>query len=209
MASADVVTPALGVIVSAAVNVVLDLGLCVYPFNMGIGGAAAATAIANVASSLLLISAVYRKNFKGYLDESVEGEGRGLLERLARFKSILTLPTKSELANLVSFAGAIFGVIVGKLVCYSSLTLAATKYGVTSLAAHNVLLRIFFFFSTFGDSLSQSVQNFLPSVFTMNKDPVSKAYKRFEGFHLACAGIVGCLFSLTSGVFTSSKAGGE
>ena len=205
MASVDVVTPALGVILSAAVNVVLDVGLCVYPLNLGIGGAAAATAMANVASSLLLISAVYRKNFKGYL----AGEGRGLLERLTRFKSILALPTKAELVNLFKFAGAIFGVIVGKLVCYSSLTLAATKYGVSSLAAHNVLLRIFFFFSTFGDSLSQSVQNFLPAVFTMNKDPISRAYKRFEGFHLACAGVVGVLFSLISGIVTSSKAGGE
>lgn len=90
---------------------------------------------------------------------------------------------------------------------HSSLTLAATRFGVSSLAAHNVLLRIFFFFSTFGDSLSQSVQNFLPAVFTMNKNPTSKAYKRFEGFHIACAGVVGLLFSVVSSVFTRSKAG--
>ena len=117
LASVDGVTPAIGVVLSAIVNIVLDLGLCVYPFQYGIGGAAVATALANVASSVLLISAVYKKNFKGFLDEGI-AKGSGLVQRLTRFKSILALPTNAELTNLIKFAGAIFGVIVGKLVCY-------------------------------------------------------------------------------------------
>lgn len=87
---------------------------------------------------------------------------------------MLELPSWADFTSLVRFAGAIFGIIIGKLVCYSSLTLAATKFGVTALAAHNVLLKVFFFFGTFGDSLSQSVQNFLPTVYTADPDPVSK-----------------------------------
>jgi len=36
--------------------------------------------------------------------------------------------------------------------------------GMLSLASHNVLLRIFFFYTTFGDAASQAAQTFLPEV---------------------------------------------
>ena len=48
--------------------------------------------------------------------------------------------------------------------CYSQMTLRASDMGMLSLASHNVMLRIFFFYTTFGDSFSQAAQTFLPEV---------------------------------------------
>ena len=100
-----------------------------------------------------------------------------------------------RLTLLLRFAGTIFFVIVFKLICYSLLTLGATRFGPTSLAAHNVLLRLFFFFATFGDSLSQSVQNFLPPIYAQDKTPLSKTFKQFERFHFLVAGAFSLVFS--------------
>jgi len=44
------------------------------------------------------------------------------------------------------------------------MTLRTSDFGMLSLASHNVLLRIFFFYSTFGDAISQAAQTFLPEV---------------------------------------------
>jgi len=59
--------------------------------------------------------------------------------------------------------------MIGKIVCYSAMTLRATDFGLTELACHNIMMRIFFFYATFGDSLSQASQTFLPRVLTKNK----------------------------------------
>lgn len=44
------------------------------------------------------------------------------------------------------------------------MTLTAASFGLMDLAAHNVMLRLFFFFATFGDTLSQCAQTFLPGI---------------------------------------------
>ena len=59
---------------------------------------------------------------------------------------------------------AIFFIILLKVMCYSQMTLRASDMGMLSLASHNVLLRIFFFYTTFGDAFSQAAQTFLPEV---------------------------------------------
>ncbi|GMH65609.1 hypothetical protein TL16_g04240, partial [Triparma laevis f. inornata] len=180
-------------------NILLDVSLCIYPFHFGVKGAAIATALSNAASSLILLSAVYKRNFKTEI-------GGSLRERVSRFAAMLKVPSTKDFLELIQFAGAIFGIIIGKLVCYSALTLSATRFGVTSLAAHNVLLRIFFFFGTFGDSLSQSVQNFLPTVYTANpRNPTSPSFVKFEKFHAQLG--MGCavVFSALALGFTGSK----
>jgi len=62
-------------------------------------------------------------------------------------------------------AGPLFFVMLGKILGYSSMTVRAGNFGMVSLACHNVLMRIFFFFGTVGDSLSQTAQTFLPGLF--------------------------------------------
>jgi len=77
---------------------------------------------------------------------------------------LISFPDRNALIQLVKLSGPIFFVMVGKIMCYSSMTLRATDFGFLALACHNVMMRIFFFYGTFGDSMSQAVQSFLPQV---------------------------------------------
>lgn len=42
------------------------------------------------------------------------------------------------------------------------MTIRSADFGLVALACHNILLRFFFFFTSFGDSISQATQTFLP-----------------------------------------------
>ena len=175
LASLDTWTPFLAVMVSSATNIIGDFILCVYPFKMGIKGAALATAAASALGSITLLFATKKRlNRLKNLDvpsphsSSTNGLAKDLKPEHIPFASF---PDRKSLWNLVKLAGPIFFVITGKLICYSAMTLKATKFGVVPLACHNIMLRIFFFFATFGDSLSQSAQTFLPQVlYSQNKD---------------------------------------
>jgi Na+-driven multidrug efflux pump len=59
-------------------------------------------------------------------------------------------------------AGPLFFVILVKIACYAAMTTNVTQFGIVPLAAHNVMMSMFFFFSTFGDAMSQTVETFLP-----------------------------------------------
>lgn len=73
-----------------------------------------------------------------------------------------SLPDRKSLVDLVGLAGPIFLVMMGKIACYSVMTIQATRLGIIPLAAHNIMMRVFFFFACFGDSLSQAAQTFFP-----------------------------------------------
>ena len=47
---------------------------------------------------------------------------------------------------------------------YSAMTIRAGTFGLVSLACHNILMRVFFFFATMGDGLSHSAQTFMPGL---------------------------------------------
>jgi Na+-driven multidrug efflux pump len=71
--------------------------------------------------------------------------------------------------------GRIFFVIVAKVLCYGAMTVRCTNFGVEALAAHSILMRLFFFFACFGDSLSQTAQSFMPAVLYRHETKVSAA----------------------------------
>lgn len=182
LASLDTKTPAVAVIVASTLNIVGDVLLCVFG-DFGIRGAAFATAFASVASCAVLLVNLRRrlqKKLNEFADKRREGViGTGteasvaLVEKeIERLESVpfMSLPDKKSLREFIRLAGPIFFVIVGKLVCYSAMTFQAASYGLMELAAHNVMLRVFFFFSTFGDSLSQAAQSFIPSIAYRNVD---------------------------------------
>ena len=77
--------------------------------------------------------------------------------------ALLSLPDRKSALELISLAGPIFYVILAKVACYGAMTVRCTAFGVPAMAAHSIMMRIFFFFSTFGDSLSQTAQSFLPA----------------------------------------------
>ena len=151
LATLDMRTPALAVLAASIINVFGDVVL-VAKVGMGLRGAAIATAAAGAASSLILIMESRKKVLRWRTS---------LPEDKTPF---ISLPDLTSFISLVKLAGPIFFVILGKLVCYSAMTLRASDFGMRSLATHNIMLRIFFFFCTFGDSFSLAAQSFLPKV---------------------------------------------
>jgi Na+-driven multidrug efflux pump len=184
------------VAVASIVNVVGDLALSP---KWGIQGAAAATALATVASCIILVAKVRRTTsqwkIKQEMAEAIvetyaESENTGMeqpllsssegvgtsagavnkvetdITRRGATKEIpfWSLPDKAATIDLFKLAGPIFFVMMGKIACYSILTIRASNFGITPLAAHNIMMRVFFFFACFGDSLSQATQSFYPQV---------------------------------------------
>mmetsp|Transcript_20283 Transcript_20283/g.40502 ORF Transcript_20283/g.40502 Transcript_20283/m.40502 type:complete len:625 (+) Transcript_20283:2-1876(+) len=166
LARIDTVTPVIAVLVAMVVNVFGDYALCIWPFNFGIAGAAAATSAATIFSTAILVRRTHKEQKK-------------LLDGTA---PLLVLPSRSEFWRLCKLAGPIFFVMMGKVISYSMMTIRATGYGMTSLAAHNVLLRVFFFFATWGDALSQTAQSYLPGLVIRDEkiDEVDCASKQEE-----------------------------
>ena len=85
-----------------------------------------------------------------------------------------SLPGKHSLVALVKLAGPIFFVMMSKIACYSIMTVRATNLGIVPLASHNIMMRVFFFFSCFGDSLSQAAQTFIPQVALRDRGRLAK-----------------------------------
>jgi Na+-driven multidrug efflux pump len=77
-----------------------------------------------------------------------------------------SLPDRKSFLALVSLAGPIFIIMMLKIACYSIMTIQATRFGIIPLAAHNIMMRFFFFFACFGDSISQAIQTFFPQTTT-------------------------------------------
>jgi Na+-driven multidrug efflux pump len=89
---------------------------------------------------------------------------------------MFSLPDRTALMALLKLVGPIFFVICAKIVCYSAMTLRCTNFGVLPLAAHGIMMRLWFFFGCFGDSLSQTAQSFLPS--TLYPKPRPKEFRQ-------------------------------
>ena len=77
---------------------------------------------------------------------------------------LISLPQRAEFVSICKLAGPIFIVMLLKVACYTAMTLRSADFGVEKMAAHNVLLRVFFFFAVFGDAFNQAAQTFLPGV---------------------------------------------
>ena len=102
----------------------------------------------------------------------------------------LSLPSRKSLWRLASVSGPLCFNMWAKMGCYSALTLAATQFGVVPLAAHNILMRLFFFFGCFADSLGMSAQSFLPSsLYPLDKQSFRATLRR-----LTLLSAVGALF---------------
>lgn len=146
----DAITPLLVLMLSAGVNLGLDLYL-VLGLGRGIGGAAWATVAAQIVQVTLLAFAVQRKRgaigvgdsrphsllrappSAGRVLNFVRFAGRGRRTLLRRRPASLTEMAPTAVRRPMAF------VLFGKITCYNAMTLVATKGGVVSLAAHQVL----------------------------------------------------------------------
>lgn len=201
LACLDTTTPAIAVAVASLVNVLGDLALVP---QFGMVGAAAATAAASSSAALLLLRQTRRTMRSWREDEKRKDNGvpevlkdfptlgQGDLTQAApaalRPVPLWSLPDPATFLSLLWKTGPIFFTIVGKIICYSALSLRATDFGVTAVAAHNVMLRVFFLHATFGDSLSQASQTFMPRVMTRSNSRSALA-KLLRRLTVVAAGI--------------------
>ncbi len=158
LCSQDTKTPGLAVLVASLVNIIGDY-ILVAKMNWGIRGAAWATSMASILANGILVRKVWQKMQRWKYKQS----------RKVQDVPFLSLPNREAFASLIKLAGPIFFVLIGKIMGYSSMTITAGSFGIAPLACHNVLMRVFFFFATFGDALSHSAQTFLPGLLYRKK----------------------------------------
>ena len=78
----------------------------------------------------------------------------------------LRMPELASLREFLVFAGPGFFALLGKVISYSSMSYAAAAAGTVALAAHQVVVQVFFFFCNIGDAVSNTAQAFLPALWS-------------------------------------------
>lgn len=169
LATLDTKTPALAVLAASIINIAGDI-LLVAKFKMGLSGAAWATAAAGVGSSYILLAKTKKKVRKW----------KALAINKSKLPAFISLPDPKSFVSLAKLAGPIFFVLMGKIICYSSMTLRASDFEMMSLATHNIMLRVFFFFCTFGDSFSMAAQSFLPQILYGSSGETNKSNNKTD-----------------------------
>jgi len=142
LATRDAANPLKIVLLAAAVNVVGDYMLCVWPLKMGCAGAAAATAFATLVSSFFMV-------------------------RTLRYKELLpkiSVPTKKQLQELMKFTGPLLVITMIRLLGFINMQTTANRLGVSHMAAYQIAINLMFLFQLFGEPLSQLSQTQLPSL---------------------------------------------
>ncbi len=154
LGSQDSVTPLIAVAASTIINIFGD-GMLVVALGMGTAGAALATTLAQWGGT----AAMYRpaKNKLIVPSASVSAEDRAAYKVTSR--------------DFLAFAAPVLTLILGKLAAFGVMThVAAALPGEASLAAHQIILSLFFFVSPFLEVLSQTAQAFLPQFYVVKDD---------------------------------------
>lgn len=151
LASKDTNGPLLSVTTAFLLNAIGTWSL-VRLAGWGIAGAAVATLVADCTAAIFLMTRAYR-------------------QRLARggVTSLLLIPSIANLRQFSVYAAPIFFTILGKSVVYNGVSVAVGRLGSLALAAHEVLLRSFFFWTPVGDSVGMTSQVFLPNILAEEK----------------------------------------
>ncbi len=150
LAAQDTWTPAIGTGAACVFNLGADLVL-VGLLGGGCRAAAAATAVSEVLSCVIVLNRMFANQ---------------TLIHVRKFTA------QFRWANAVAYFRNISPVLVA-IICHTIslaiISIFAARFTTESLAAHQVLLRIFFFFAIFGDTLSQASLTFVPHALYAHK----------------------------------------
>ncbi len=164
LGSKDSVTPLIAVIVSTLINVFGD-GLLVVALGMGTAGAAIATTAAQWGGTAAM--------FRPARNKLLVSSSTSSASSTSSTSSTTTAITPEQRAqhkvtskSFLAFAAPVLTLILGKIAAFGVMThVAAALPGDTSLAAHQIILSLFFFVSPFLEVLSQTAQAFLPQYY--------------------------------------------
>ena len=172
----DSVTPLLALGTAAAMNAVGDV-ILVCGARLGLSGAAAATVVSQWAGLTLLLRAA-RQKLPMPRPNPARQRQQWRPWSLQQKKNMMSdSPVKNETENyerlkmrrnFYAFCPPILGVVFGKMAAFAFMTHVASCLSAAHLAAHQLVLSLFFLLSPFSEIASQTFQAFLPQ-FIMNE----------------------------------------
>uniref|UniRef100_A0A7S3XUZ4 Protein DETOXIFICATION n=1 Tax=Heterosigma akashiwo TaxID=2829 RepID=A0A7S3XUZ4_HETAK len=142
----DSLTPMLVIVLNACLNLSGDIAL-VMKMKLGVWGAAVATASSEVVGAVLMVSSV-RKMFRAN-----ERLGGGLAP---------AVPKPAWLRKYLGTAFPLFFMLLTRNASFAFLAATVASAGTTALGAYQVLLRVTFILTAFGDGLGVAAQAYLP-----------------------------------------------
>lgn len=140
LATRDAVTPLLIVAAGVAVNIIGDAGLCLWPFRLGCGGAAAASAVSALVSCGLMVKVLAKRHL---LPE-------------------VRIPGKEEWKSMNEYCTPLFAITMMRFMAFAAAQCRAVSLGITTSAAYQISVNTVLFFLLFGEPLSQLSQTTLP-----------------------------------------------
>jgi Na+-driven multidrug efflux pump len=190
MATRDAITPLKIICLAAIVNVIGDAAFCIWPFQWGCAGAAAATSIATLISCGFMIQALAQKRI---------------------LPIVRRLPTRKELLALFEYTGPLLAITVTRLCSYIAMQRFAMKLGVQALAGYQLCINIFLFFGLFGEPFSQLSQTQLPNLIDRNDGPaVRSTFKSIVTLGAITSAVIGvvtyAMAYFGSGLISSDSA---
>lgn len=160
----DSITPLIAILYSTIVNVLGDF-ILVNRLEMGLQGASVATTLAQWAATIALVGPARR--------ELVRNRNLEILRRTTKVDGGVTG------RSFLGFAAPVLTLILGKIAAFGFMTHAAAALPgqPVTLAAHQIILSLFFFVSPFLEVISQTAQTFLPPYFAPVKDYIVSKQK--------------------------------
>ncbi|OWM80304.1 hypothetical protein CDL15_Pgr019584 [Punica granatum] len=139
--------------VASAVNGIGDIILCIF-MDYGIAGAAWATMVSQVIAAYMMITSLNEKGYNAYA---------------------VSVPSIDELMSIIGIAAPAFVTMMSKVAFFSLLTYVATSTGTITVAAHQVVVQLFFMGTVWGEPLCQTAQSFMPELIYGAKRSLEKA----------------------------------
>lgn len=168
LASKDTRGPLLSVVLAFALNAAGTIAL-VRLTKLGIMGAAIGTLGADICATLFLLARLQKSRNQQQKErtrdneKSVSSASSPKTDGSAS-RPLFVIPTMANFKIFLQYAAPIFFTILGKSVVYNGIAISVGRMGAVALAAHQVLLRNFFFWTPIGDSVGMTSQVFLPGI---------------------------------------------
>jgi Na+-driven multidrug efflux pump len=162
LAGKDTRGPLLSVALAFGLNAVGTVTLVKYA-HLGIVGAAIATLTADCAAAIFLLARIRHARKVHYEGENKLAPSSSSPPASAPLRLIM-VPSLANFQKFCAYAAPIFFTILGKSVVYNGVAVSVGRMGAVALAAHQVLLGSFFFWTPIGDSVGMTSQVFLPGI---------------------------------------------
>jgi Na+-driven multidrug efflux pump len=218
LAGKDTRGPLLSVALAFGLNAVGTVTLVRFA-NLGIVGAAVATLTADCAAAVFLLARIHQSR-KVHdtaafpLSSSMSSSSSSTTTTTTTPPvPLVKIPSMANFRKFCSYAAPIFFTILGKSVVYNGVAVSVGRMGAVALAAHQVLLGSFFFWTPIGDSVGMTSQVFLPGIIAEDRqNGIRKGGAKRLLFAtgvvagLCAAALAGLLPSKGAGLFTADKA---